>query len=132
MKRMSSLEQKIYTLLKQEGISFTQEKVFKDLKKGLYRFDFYLPKLNILLEANGAQHYEFTSYFYKNRSEFTKAQERDRQKISYCLARNINLYCIPYWEIDNLTCFKDIINENFHATSKFHNDRVWAHQKSIQ
>lgn len=132
MSRMSSFEQKIYKILKQENLSFVQEKQFKDLRNGLYRFDFYLPKRKIAIEVQGPQHYEFNSLFYKTRSDFLKAQERDRQKVSYCLAHDIILYCIPYWEIDNITCFNDILNDKFRAKSKFHNDEVWSQQKSIQ
>ena len=127
---MSSFEQKIYQVLKQENISFVQEKQFKDCYNSLYRFDFYLPKKNIIIEVHGAQHYEMNKKFHKSRADFAKAQERDRRKISYCLAHNISMYCIPYWEIDNITCFADIIDERFHATSKFHNDEVWRRQKS--
>ena len=131
MSRMSSFEQKIYKILRQENLSFVQEKTFKDLKNGLYRYDFYIPSRNICLEINGAQHYEFSKVFYKKRSDFLKAKERDRKKISYCLAHNIQLYCIPYWEIDNLSCFSDIIQKKFLALSKFHNDEVWReHQKN--
>lgn len=128
---MSSFEQKIYKILKQENLSFVQEKQFKDCYNGLYRFDFYLPRKNILIEVQGPQHYEYTKIFHKSRSDFLKAQERDRRKISYCLAQNIPLYCIPFWEIDDISTFKDIISPKFSVKSKFHNDEVWReHQKN--
>lgn len=128
---MSSFEQKIYKILCQENLSFVQEKTFDDLARGRYRFDFYIPSLNICLEINGLQHYQYTKMFHKKRSDFTKAQERDRKKISYCLAHNIHLYCIPFWEIDHLSTFQDIISEKFFVKSKFHNDLAWReHQKN--
>ncbi len=97
---------------------------------GLYRFDFYIPSLNIVLEVNGLQHYVFTKQFHTNRSDFLKAQERDRRKISYCLANNIKIYCIPYWEIGNIKTFNDLFQDKFLARSKFHNDTAWRNQKT--
>ena len=122
--KMSSLELHILKILKQSGISFEREKTFSDLRKNKYRFDFYLPKQNILIEINGAQHYENISFFYKNRTEFKKAQERDRRKISYALANEIPLYIIPYWEIPEIKNTKQIFQKKFLATSKYHNDNI--------
>ena len=127
---MSSLEKHIYQVLLQASLYFVQEKQFKDLRNGLYRFDFYIPSQNTAIEVQGAQHYEFLKAFHKKRSDFTKAQERDRAKISYCLARGIKLYCIPYWEVNNIHSVNDLFQEEFLARSKFHNDEVWRLQKS--
>ena len=122
--KMSNLELHILKILKQEGIPFVREKTFSDLRKNKYRFDFYLPKQNVLIEINGAQHYENISFFYKNRIEFKKAQERDRRKISYALANEIPLYIIPHWEIQNIKNSKQIFQKKFLATSKYHNDNI--------
>ena len=86
-------------------------------------------KVNTVLEINGAQHYEFNKKFYKNKSEFLKAQERDRRKISYALAHGMKIYCIPYWEIDKLSSADDLFNQKFLAQSKFHNDDVFRTKK---
>ena len=122
-------EVKIASILTKEKVKFVREKQFKDLRSGLYRYDFYLPVQNILIEFNGAQHYAFTPYFHKNRSDFLKAQERDRRKISYALARHIPLYCIPYWDLETLHSFKDLLRAPYLVTSKFHNDEAWRLQK---
>jgi hypothetical protein len=53
---MSKYENKVMELLKMNKISFYREKTFKDLKKGLYRFDFFLPNYNglkIIIEVDG-------------------------------------------------------------------------------
>ena len=121
---MSKYENYISNLLRQANIRFFQEYTFKQLYNGLYRFDFYLPNLNTCLEINGMQHYIYTSYFYKSKSDFLKAQERDRRKISYCLAQNIKLYELPYWEIENIKTVEDIFQDKFLVYSKFHNDEV--------
>ena len=125
---MSDFERIIYRILLRENKKFKQEKVITDLRNGLYRFDFYLPTEKIAIEVQGPQHYEYNKFFHKKRSEFTKAQERDRQKISYCLAHGIKLYCIPYWEVEGIYRYKDIIQDKFLAKSKFHNDFVWKNR----
>lgn len=129
MSKMSSLEHVVYDILVRENFHFEQEKCFRDYYNGKYRFDFYLPYERVIIEVHGAQHYEYTKSFYQKESDFKKAQERDRRKISYCLARNIKIYCIPYWEIKNLHTYADLVQEKFHATSKFHNDKIYRQQK---
>lgn len=123
-------EQKIIEILNKEHIRFESEKVFTDEKRvSRYRYDFYLPDMNICIEFQGMQHMVYSPFFYKNRSDFTKAQERDRLKISYCLAHNIPLYCIPYWDLEKLKNFEDLVKPEYLVRSKFHNDDAWrAHQ----
>jgi len=44
--------------LKDVGIRYEQQKVFKDLKCNWFlRYDFYLPEYNILIEYDGEQHF---------------------------------------------------------------------------
>jgi len=40
---MSKYENKVMEILKIAKVLFYREKTFKDLKRGLFRFDFYLP-----------------------------------------------------------------------------------------
>lgn len=122
-------EKKIIQILSIAKVAFVREKQFLDDDKiKNYRYDFFLPELNICCEYNGEQHYHFSTFFHKNRSDFTKAQERDRRKISYCLAHGIRIYCIPYWEINNLYTVDDLFQEKFLARTKFHNDIVFRQQ----
>lgn len=107
---MSQLEDKILHILLKDKIRFEREKTFTDLRKGKYRFDFFCPEIQggALIEVQGEQHYISNPKFFKSRKEFNAAKERDRRKISYCLAHNIPLYCIPYWEIEKITKATDI------------------------
>jgi len=126
---LSKGEERISKILTDAGILFEREKSFTDEKRTKkYRFDFFLPVYNICIEFQGRQHMVFTPVFHKTRSDFLKSQERDRTKISYCLAHNIKLYCIPYWELDNLKTVEDILNDKFLARTKFHNDIVFRQQ----
>lgn len=121
---MSKGEDKIVDLLRKSGIRFVREKTFEDLRKGKFRFDFYLPNVDgrdCILEYNGEQHYQFVGRFYKTQAEWKQAQGRDMRKISYCLANNIALYIIPYWEIDNIVSANQLFDPKFRAKDRFKN-----------
>lgn len=122
--KTSSLEEHIIKILQNEKIKFEREKTYPDLKFGYYRFDFFLPQQNLIIEVDGAQHYKFSKIFHKKRQDFLKAQERDRRKNSYCLSHNISLYRIPYFEVENIKQFKDIIQDEFLVKDKWHCDNV--------
>ena len=122
---MSKYEQNLERILANSGIIYIKEKTFVDLKKGNYRFDFYLPNLNSVIEVNGEQHYKQVKHFQKTRQEFLAAQERDRRKISWCLANKIKIYCIPYWEIKNIHTLKELLQNKFLAKTKWKNDEDW-------
>ena len=131
---MSKGEEKIIELLQKGRYRFEREKRFKDLKHGLYRFDFYVVggrAIPCIIELNGAQHYQYVKKFYSSRAEFEAAKERDRRKISYCLAHNIPLYIIPYWELDNLHTAADLFNPRFRAASRWKNDQDWQRQQNL-
>lgn len=121
---MSKGEEKIAFILKANNIIFEAEKTFTDLKKGKYRYDFYLPCLNILIEFDGAQHFEFNKYFHKDRQGFIQSQGRDRRKNSYALARGIPLYRIPYYDLDKLNNFSDLLQNKYKVKDKYHNDKL--------
>lgn len=125
MYKVSSYEKKVIEILNREKVKFVKEKTFGDLHHGYYRFDFFLPEENILLEVQGRQHTEFTKIFYKNRSDFLKTQERDREKISYCLSHKIPLYCIPWWDMDKISSVKDLLNDAYLARTRYHNDNAY-------
>ena len=117
-------EDKIVSILKAEKVQFEREKTFKDLKHGLYRFDFFIPSLNVLIEYDGEQHFHQVKKFQKTRQAFLKAREHDRQKNSYALAHKIKLYRIPYWELDNLKNYTDLFQNKFLVKNKWHNDNL--------
>lgn len=131
---MSKGEEKIISLLKKGKYKFEREKRFKDLKHGAYRFDFYVQRGRAkpcLIEFQGQQHYQYISKFYRSRAEFKSAQERDRRKISYCLAHDIPLYIIPYWEIDGLRSASDLFQTRFLAYTRWKNDKDWKRYRNL-
>ena len=109
-------------ILRKEHISFIREKTFKDLKKGKFRFDFYIKNKDIIIEVDGEYHFKAI----RGRKEFLKQCEHDRQKNSYCLANKIPLYRIPYWEITKIKTLEDIFQNKFLVKSKWHIDKLIA------
>ena len=126
--KASKGEEKIIGLLKKSRYRFEREKRFGDLKRGLYRFDFYVlsgRSTPCVIEFNGVQHYVQLTHFQTTAREFKAQQERDRRKISYCLAHNIPIYIIPYWEIDNIHTAADLFKDKYRAKDRWKNDRDW-------
>lgn len=124
---MSNYEEKVVKILKKEKIKFQREKTFSDLKKGKYRFDFFIPNFKgapILIEVHGEQHYKQVKKFQPTRKDFLAQKERDRRKISYCLAHRIDLYIIPYWDIDKIDSVKDLLKPMYKARSRWHCDKT--------
>ena len=123
---MSKYEDSVISILKQGRINFQREKTFPDLKHGLFRFDFYIPNLYgapAIVEVDGEQHFK---PIY-GRQSFLKGQEHDRRKNSYCLANNIPLYRIPYWEIKHLKTVDNIFKDEFLVKTRWHNDHLSPH-----
>jgi hypothetical protein len=133
--KASKGEEKIIELLLKDGYEFEREKRFSDLRYGRFRFDFYVHggrPTPCIIEFQGQQHYEYVSKFYKNQRDFQAAKERDRRKLSYCLAKNIPVYCIPYWEISNINSAKELFQDKFRARDMWKNDTDDARFKAKQ
>lgn len=91
----------ITEFLTKNNITYIKEKVFENFPNR--RFDFYLPNLNIAIEFDGAQHYQYVQYFHHNLEGFKQRQQMDLEKNQYCINNNIQLFRIPYWEEQNIS-----------------------------
>ena len=86
-------------ILKQLDISFKYQKTFKWSNK--YRYDFYIPDKNIIIEVNGGQHIKGRG-FYKNtdREEYIideiKKQLADENKIKQYIVIDARISTLPY------------------------------------
>ena len=117
--KTSSFEEKIIYILNKEKVNFIREKKFKEL--GQKRFDFYLVDLDILIEVDGQYHFTAVR---NSRKKFLRHQENDRTKNSFCLRNGIDLYRIPFWEINHVSTLNDLLQEKFKVKSKWHNDEL--------
>lgn len=119
---MSNYEEQIISVLKKSQVKFIREKTFSDLHGGKYRYDFFVPSQNILIEVDGQYHF----IPIRGRAALKSQQERDRRKNAYALAHNISLYRVPYWVLDDrqVQQYQDILQKKFLVTSKWHNDKI--------
>lgn len=125
---MSKGENLIFKLLKDNNVNFSEEIAFKDLRwKDPLRFDFGIYKdktkqeLLCLIEVDGEQHFKEIGP-WGGRFGLLKRKEYDRKKNNYCIAHNIKLIRIPYWDFNKIT-FESLFNTpEYLVTSKWHND----------
>lgn len=127
MEQISKEARTILNILKKEQIHFQLEYTFPDLKgkKGVpYRFDFAIFKnghLYCLVEYDSTLHFDKNNKLVKNPKRY---RENDVKKNVYCLAHDIPLYRISYWDLKNIHTFSDIVNEKYLVKSKWHNYQV--------
>lgn len=62
------------------------------------RIDIYLPGLNLGIEFDGRQHYEFCPVFHKTEADFKRQQWLDREKERKCRERGISLVRVRHDE----------------------------------
>lgn len=94
-------EKNIENLLIENSIQYIKEYKFKDL--GEYRYDFYLPVLNRLIEFDGKQHFQECGGSWDKNDSLEQRQVRDKIKNNYAISNNIDLVRIPYWKRDTIT-----------------------------
>lgn len=86
-------------LMEEYGVEFQSQKKFPDLKRIRdLSYDFYIPNMNILIECQGIQHYEPSTFFYGENAEevFADQQERDHLKKEYARKNGYYLLEISY------------------------------------
>ncbi len=91
-------ERAVRNLLFNNKITYIREYKFNNSR---YRYDFYLPELNILIEYDGVQHFKPIEVFGGIEALY-KTQIRDKEKDILADANNIPLIRIPYTEIKNI------------------------------
>lgn len=111
-KRSSRGEVFIEALLSKNNILFEKEKTFSNLvsikdKRTPYRYDFFLPDFDTLIEVDGLQHESSIadSYFDRSHEELAKIDEIKNQ---YAKENGYRLIRIPYKQIFKTT-IEDIL-----------------------
>ena len=91
-------ENAIRIFLEIADIDFEEQKTFEGLKdKNPLFADFYLHKINTVLEYNGSQHYEAVDFFGGEKA-LERTQKSDKLKKQYCKENGINFEVIRYDE----------------------------------
>ena len=94
----SSFERAIGNMLTELGYEFEKEKNFPEFKT--YRYDFYIPSENLVIEVDGQQH--FTGWG-NNYLSLKEEKKRDAIKNQFCIDNFIKILRIKYDKIDMLT-----------------------------
>jgi hypothetical protein len=103
---LSKAEEKIDKILADLNIKFERQKTFQNcinpLTNAKLRFDFYIPRFQLLIEYNGKQHYSPTSGWC-TQEIVQKTQYRDMIKQKWCENNGYRLWIIPYTEEQKLS-----------------------------
>lgn len=84
-------------LLSNYGIEFKRE---HRLEKSTYRYDFYLPVQNILIEFHGIQHYEVVDY-WGGEDGLKDRQRRDAEKVHLAKEYGIPLITLNVYHLNS-------------------------------
>jgi hypothetical protein len=68
----------------------------KSANESLLFTDFYLPRLALVVEVHGKQHYEYTPFFHKSKMHYFKCRKRDADKVEWCELNSIDVVELPY------------------------------------
>lgn len=97
-------EEKIKNILQELNIDYISQYRFNDCKDvKTLPFDFYLPDYNTLIEYDGLGHYKANPYGSWRTTEIVeKTKKHDKMKNDYCIANNIKLIRIPYFDYNKI------------------------------
>lgn len=98
-------EKRIRKWLIDNSIKFDSQKEYDGLVGkggGFLSYDFYIPKLNTLIEFQGIQHEKYVKGLHKNAYAFKRQIEHDKRKKEYAIQNNIKLLEIWYWDFENI------------------------------
>lgn len=96
---MSSGEHCVALFLDGNGYEYKTQYIPEDGELGRMRFDFYIPKINTIVEYDGAQHFKPVGH-WGGEEALARQKKSDQIKNDYCAKKGINLIRIPYTEKD--------------------------------
>ena len=92
-------EHSIVNILNKNNIKYIREYVLPS-QQYRYRYDFYLPELNILIEFHGIQHYQYVPFFHNsNIEEFYQQKMVDVIKKDIAKISNIKFLEFNYKQL---------------------------------
>lgn len=95
----SNGENKIRDWLEDNRIKYIREYSPDWIKPRRYRYDFFIPEDNLIIEYHGIQHYKDNNWFKTKANEY---QETDVFKKEKALEHGIRYLIIPYWEYNKI------------------------------
>lgn len=117
-RRISKGEKIIRDYLIKHNICFDREISFNWQSNKLFRYDFYLPAYNLIIEFNGRQHYEETNIFTNSLADNIL---HDKIKIEEAIKNGFYFLVIPFTQINNI---ENILNKWFNDYPNGVNDKL--------
>lgn len=112
-------EQIITQWLDNHNVLYEKQKMFDGCVDLLsLRFDFYVPTLNLVIEFDGQQHFEFVKKFHGTRDGFERCKRRDTIKNEYAHRHKIDMLRIKYSEEKQI---EKILTERILVENKLEN-----------
>ena len=111
--RSSKGEGIIETILRKHNIQFVREYILPD-QTVRFRYDFYLPELNIVIEFHGIQHFEYIPFFHNNNiEEFRQQVKIDRLKKDLVISLGMGFLEFDYMQLKHLSTedFEVLVSE---------------------
>lgn len=106
-RQLSKGERRIKEFLESHAIQYYRQHSFSWQTHNAYRYDYYIPKYNLIIQYHGIQHYEQTNFLH---SSLQTNQEHDKIKKEQALKNEYNFLVIPY---THYTKISDILNNWF-------------------
>lgn len=100
-KTYSRGELRLIQLFNKYNINYEYQVFFPELGRKSFDFRASFNSQQILIEYQGAQHYEATNWFGGN-DKFAKQRENDFIKLQFCVKEKLPLIIIPYWHYSNI------------------------------
>lgn len=98
----SHLEEEIRIFLKEENITFEEQKTWEWLIYESHQYvDFFLPEYNTVIECHGIQHFEAVDYF-GGEDGFKYSIDRDQNKLKLCEEHNLKVLYYTTFDNDNV------------------------------
>lgn len=112
-----------------KSIKFTSQERFillKEVKDRRFKYDFYLPDYNLVIEFDGVQHFKVTNWTTdRDKNSVLARMKKDVSKEQFLLNNGISLVRIPYTNIENIPTYLDWLLPKLDP--KQHNILTYSH-----
>ena len=89
---MSKIAEDVYLILQKEfPFTYIEKEYFVNYRNNRLFFDFFIKSLNICIECQGRQHFQFIKHFHGDKEKFYEQKRRDNLKLEYCLDNDLTL-----------------------------------------
>lgn len=122
---ISKGERRIMEYLDEKNIVYDREHSFDWQSHKAYRYDYYIPDYNLIIEFHGIQHYEETNFL---NSSLKTNQEHDKIKMQEALDNNYNYLVIPYSHYSKIS---EILTNWFNDYPKGVNNKCMVIERDV-